>query len=342
MSGALANRGETPLSAQPNGASSVSVAMATCNGGAWIDAQLASLVGQTRQPDELVVCDDASDDSTLERVRAFAETAPFPVRIEPRSERIGATANFEQAIALCQGDIVFLADQDDVWLRDKISDLASILDAQPRTGAVFCNGTVIDADDQPLGYDLWQALAFSPGERRAVAAGRGHEVFARHVVAAGTGLAFRRRFVPWLRPFPPLRSAHDAWVAALIAGVAEVACVEQPLIHYRLHGANQIGLRRFDLRGQYQQARRQLETGALDYAAAFFEAACERLAASSEPLRPGVLDCYQGKLAHARWRCRLPRSPIGRAPRVVLEAARGGYRRYGYGWKSAAQDLLLR
>ena len=103
MSDVRPNRGETPLSAPPDGASSVSVAMATCNGEAWIDAQLASLVGQTRQPDELVVCDDASEDSTLERVRTFAQSAPFPVRIEPRSERIGATANFERAITCeCQ------------------------------------------------------------------------------------------------------------------------------------------------------------------------------------------------------------------------------------------------
>ena len=336
------NPGERRGTATAAGASRVSIAMATCNGEDWVEAQLASFVEQDRRPDELVVLDDASDDATLERVRAFAAEAPFPVQVESRSERVGATSNFADAIARCQGDLVFLADQDDVWLPEKIATLAAVLDQRSGVGAVFCNGTVVDGDGRPLGYDLWQALGFGPREQRAVMSGRAHEVFARHVVAAGTGLAFRRQFVPWLEPFPTLRSAHDAWVAALIAGVAEVACVERPLIHYRLHGANQIGLRRFDLRDQFQQAKRQLETGALEYAVAFFDEACQRLASAEEPIRPGALEAYQRKLAHARWRCDLPDGRLARAPGVAIEAMRGGYRRYGYGWKSAAQDLLLR
>ena len=67
----------------------VSVAMATCNGARFVDAQLASLAAQSRPPDELVVCDDASEDDTLERVRAFAARAPFAVRVEPAAARLG-------------------------------------------------------------------------------------------------------------------------------------------------------------------------------------------------------------------------------------------------------------
>ena len=322
--------------------SDVSVAMATCNGDPFVAAQLASIASQSRLPCELVVCDDASDDGTLDRVREFAAEAPFSVRIEQNPERLGATANFERAVSLCRSEIVFLADQDDIWLDDKVETLAGRLDDEPQTGAVFCNGSVVDGDEQSLGYDLWQALSFDASEQRAVLDDRAHEVFARHVVAAGTALAFRREFVPWLRPFPPLRNAHDAWIAALIAGVATVGCVERPLIQYRLHDANQIGLRHFDLVGQYRQAKHQLEVGAFDYAVRFFEAASERLRASSTPLRPGGLERYEAKLAHARGRSELPSAWLARAPRVVREALRGGYRRYSYGWKSVAQDLMLR
>ena len=73
-----------------------------------------------------------------------------------------------------------------------------------------------------------------------------------------------------------------------------------------------------------------------------FEAAAERLRASPQPVRPEVIAAYEAKLAHARDRCELPADWLGRAPRVAAEALRGGYRRYSYGWKSVAQDLLLR
>ena len=322
--------------------SGVSVAMATCNGAAFIDAQLESLAAQTRPPDELVVCDDASDDATLDRVREFAATAPFRVRMEHNPERLGATANFERAASLCRGDTVFLADQDDLWLPDKIAVLAAHLDAEPEAGAVFCNGRVVDGQERPLGYDLWQALGFDAREQELVASGKAHEVFARHVVAAGTGLAFRSRYLEWLTPFPALRNAHDAWIAALIAAIARVDCIEQPLIDYRLHDTNQIGLRRFDLVGQYREAQKQLETGAFDYAVRFFEAATARLADAPSTPNPAAVSRYQDKLDHARRRRDLPAAWLARAPNVVREAVLGGYRRYSYGWKSVAQDLLLR
>ena len=80
----------------------------------------------------------------VDRVREFAATAPFRVRMEHNPTRLGATANFERAASPCRGDIVFLADQDDIWLPDKIAVLAAHLDAEPDAGAVFCNGRVVD------------------------------------------------------------------------------------------------------------------------------------------------------------------------------------------------------
>ena len=324
----------------------VSVAMATCNGEAYVGEQLASIAAQVRLPCELVVCDDASDDATVERIEAFAASAPFSVRLERNARRLGATANFERALSLCRGDLIFLADQDDVWLPDKVALLAGMLDDDPELGAVFCNADVCDGELRPLGYDLWQALGFTAAEQRSVREGRAHEVFARHVVAAGTGLAFRRRFGPLLQPFPDLLNAHDAWIAALVCAVARVRCVEQPLIRYRLHARNQIGLRRFDWRGQLRQARRQVEVDAFDYAVRFFEAVTTRLRlelpAGDLRLRESACETFDAKLAHARRRSELPGAPLARLPRVLDEALRGGYRRYSYGWKSVAQDLFLR
>src|SRR5947208_14214106 len=100
---------------------SISVAMCTYNGERFLKEQLESLAAQTRQPDELVVCDDRSTDSTPHIVEAFARAAPFPVRLEVNDRCLGSTKNFEHAILRCTGALIALSDQDDVWHPEKLA-----------------------------------------------------------------------------------------------------------------------------------------------------------------------------------------------------------------------------
>ena len=324
---------------------SVSVAMATCQGAPYIDEQLDSIAAQSRPPDELVVCDDASGDDTAESVEAFARRAPFPVRLRRNPSRLGTTRNFEQAVSLCSGDIIFLADQDDVWLPEKIACLLDVLERHPEAGIVFSDGAVVDDERRPLGYGLWRALAFTPAEQSRVRKGRASQVFARHVVAAGTTLAFRAGFRDLLLPFPNLHSAHDAWIAFVISCVADCRIVDRELLHYRLHGENQIGLEKLDLLEQYHRARRQVAEAAFAYAAQFFETARERLSSrEGEGFRtsPGTLRLIEAKIAHSRIRDEMPASLAGRLPAILGELLRGRYWRYSYGARSIAQDIWLR
>ena len=100
---------------------SVSVAMATYNGEAYIHEQLESLASQTLLPAELVVTDDRSSDRTLEVVESFARNAPFPVRIYRNDRNLGFADNFFNAAARCNGDLIAFCDQDDKWLDHKLS-----------------------------------------------------------------------------------------------------------------------------------------------------------------------------------------------------------------------------
>ena len=93
----------------------ISIAMATYNGVKNIEAQLQSFITQTHLPDELVVADDASTDSTVAQLEAFAKYAPFPVIIVRNRKNLGYAGNFNVALDKTMGDIVFLSDQDDVW-----------------------------------------------------------------------------------------------------------------------------------------------------------------------------------------------------------------------------------
>src|SRR5690349_6024675 len=124
---------------------SLSIALASYNGGRYIREQLDSIARQTRLPDELVISDDASTDSTPEIIEEFARSAPFPVHFLKNSERLGAIGNFEAAIRACKGTIIFLCDQDDVWYPEKVALMEECFIDHPEAGAVFSDGDVVDA-----------------------------------------------------------------------------------------------------------------------------------------------------------------------------------------------------
>jgi glycosyltransferase involved in cell wall biosynthesis len=324
----------------------VSIAMATYNGADYVEEQLESFAAQTRLPDDLVVCDDGSSDGTLALLEHFAARAPFPVRVEANPQRLFTTANFERALSLCSGEIIFLADQDDVWMSQKIERLTDFLSKHAEVGAVFSNGEVVDAQLRPMQHELWDGLWFGAKEQALVRAGRELEVFLKHVVAAGTTLAFRGCYRDLYLPLPQLRHCHDAWIAFLIAAVSSCAIVEESLIQYRVHGSNQFGLARPTLREQLAKAKEQLEIGAFAYAIGFFEAARQRLEAGVDcrgfEVSARTFELIEAKIAHARSRDRMRSSLLARLPAIVGETLSGRYFRYSYGAKSIAQDLFLR
>ena len=136
------------------GISTISVALCTYNGARYLQQQLESIAGQTRRPDEVVVCDDGSGDSTMEFVRSFAKTATFHVRVYQNDRVLGVTKNFDQAIGYCTGDMIALSDQDDVWHPQKLVRMEQAFAASPRVGAVFWDAEVVDSELRPLGHRL--------------------------------------------------------------------------------------------------------------------------------------------------------------------------------------------
>src|SRR5438270_9952995 len=101
----------------------MSVAMCTFNGEAFLDAQLESIGAQGRPPDELIVCDDGSTDRSREIIAQFARRFAFPTRVTVNQTNLGSTRNFEQAISLCSSNVVVLADQDDIWYPNKLKSI---------------------------------------------------------------------------------------------------------------------------------------------------------------------------------------------------------------------------
>ena len=133
----------------------ISIALATYNGELYVSELLNSILDQTTLPDELIISDDASTDSTLEIINEFARNVTFPVKILINKKRLGSTGNFEVAIRASSGDIIFPCDQDDIWYRHKIERMLECLVNNPSAGAVFSDADVVDQDLNLLEDSLW-------------------------------------------------------------------------------------------------------------------------------------------------------------------------------------------
>jgi glycosyltransferase involved in cell wall biosynthesis len=217
----------------------VSVAMCCYNMAAFIGEQLDSIARQSRPPDELVVCDDNSQDHTLDILHSFAERAPFPVKIVRNERQLGCNQNFERAISLCTGDIIFLSDHDDVWQPQKIALILELMQ-DSSVGAAFGNATVVTADLTPVGYTLWDTCNFNAERRRRFADGEQFSELIANNVMQGAAAAFRASFRPSILPIPS-EWQHDYWIALIIAANSQIRFTENPVLDYRQHGRNLLG-----------------------------------------------------------------------------------------------------
>lgn len=319
---------------------SVSVAMCTYNGARFLREQLESIAAQVRLPNELVVCDDRSADESVEIIRTFARHAPFAVRLEINETNLGSTKNFEKAIGLCQGEIIALADQDDVWYPRKLELLESVFLSNPPAGVVFSDADVMDENQVALGYRLWASVGFSPACQKGISNGRGTQVLLNRNIVTGATMALRTKFRDLVLPIPKIW-VHDGWIALLVSAIADLALVGEPLIRYRRHPGQQIGPRYFSFAERVAQAKR---AGAEEYCtlAQGFTSARERLlAAADHPRVQAVVPQIEMKVKHLEARAEAATKRLSRLPLVLEELLSGRYHRYSRGWKSAAKDLLL-
>ena len=167
--------------------------MCTYNGANYLQEQLISIMTQTRLPDELVICDDGSTDMTLDILDKFSKNAPFEAKVYHNKKKLGPTKNFENAISLCKGDIIFLSDQDDVWLPHKVAKIEELfLEHSEDVGYIFSNALIVDEKLFPLGYTMWEGILFTEYQQRTFKNGHQLEILLKHNVVTGATMAFRK------------------------------------------------------------------------------------------------------------------------------------------------------
>lgn len=315
----------------------ISIALCTYNGAAFLAAQLDSFRAQSRLPDELVVCDDGSLDDTLHMLERFAAEADFPVLIIKNPVRLGSTANFSQAIGLCTGKIIVLSDQDDIWQTTKLARIESAFTATPNAGGFFSNGILINEHGQKLRGSLWGRVGFNKHQQAAVRKNQAFDVLFRGNFATGATMAFRKDITSVLLPIPA-GWVHDYWIASLLAATSRLDFIDAPLIEYRCHISQQLGIQN----GMRESWHRFLASNNTTYqfAAARWSEIRDRLRQHGNHRNSISLSKCEVLIRHLQRRGTLPPQRLRRLPSVFAEILNGNYFQYSSGLTSILRDIL--
>lgn len=324
---------------------SLSVALGTHNGGRYLEQQLLSILGQSISPQQIVVSDDASTDDTLvvlDRVVAgwrldHPETATKVVVLR-NARALGVTANFEQALAACTGDVIALSDQDDIWVPGRVERMLAEFEARPTLLLLHADARLVDADGVPLGLTLLDTLGISTKDRLAVHSGRAIDALLRRNIVTGATMMVRRDLLRAARPFPA-EWVHDEWMAMVAAAIGIVDLLEEPLTDYRQHGANQIGVTILDASGKIGRLRapRAARNARLLARAAVLDSRAPAL--KPQPAASDLARITE-KYTHERMRSALPAMRILRVVPVTRAVIRGHYTRFGLGFQDVLRDIL--
>lgn len=201
----------------------ISVCMATYQGERYVEEQLTSILAQLGPSDEVIVTDDGSSDATVAVIEGLSDDR---VTVHRNPSNLGYSRNFEGALSRATGDIVFISDQDDVWLPGKV---ATMVEALENNDLVVSDVVVVDGNLDEV----------HPSHFRQYGVRKGFLPNFLRTRYIGAAMAMRRSVLDLVLPLPRRSRlcAYDYWITVAAEAYLRVGLVEQPLMLYRRHDA---------------------------------------------------------------------------------------------------------
>ncbi|MCU7614252.1 glycosyltransferase [Chryseobacterium sp. GMJ5] len=218
-----------------------SVALCTYNGEKYISAQLDSILNQTILPDEIVICDDISKDSTVEIIRDYQKIHPN-IRVFINESNLGFIKNFEKAILQCSFDIIIISDQDDIWEKDKIEKTIGFFTKNPQFDGVFHDLKLMDKENTQPSYLNWKNISHHTILTEIDAGQLFPSLIIKGSFILGCAVAIRKEAIEKyaLKDFP---FAHDYFIVQKLSSKNALGFIPESLSSYRLHADQVYGLR---------------------------------------------------------------------------------------------------
>lgn len=196
--------------------------MTTYNGELYLRQQIQSILSQLEVNDELVICDDGSTDSTITIINSFGDSRIRLFRNNFRNHIL----NFESALSRAKGDIIFMADQDDVWMPDKVSTVLPYF----KDFDLVCSNCLVT--DSGLRHNGTTFFSDDPASKTGFIKNLWHNQY------LGCCMAFNRKILDKALPFPKNLVTHDTWLGLVAEIIGKPKFIDDPLIYFRRHGSN--------------------------------------------------------------------------------------------------------
>ncbi len=220
------------MNIQKNNEVLVSIALATYNGGKYLAEQLESLLEQTHKNIEIIISDDKSTDSTESIIEEYAKK-DTRIKYSINQNPGGFKKNFERAVSLCSGDVIFLCDQDDIWYKEKIEQHVNEY-SDPNVSWVYNEVMLIDENRLVLG-PLTTHIKGYYTEIKLL-----HRIGGRCILGCST--SYRSSHIKNIWPISNFAPSHDSWIQLHLHEYKSVH-IKKILQDYRQHANNAYGVR---------------------------------------------------------------------------------------------------
>lgn len=200
----------------------ISVCIATYNGDKYIEEQILSILNQLSDEDEIIISDDGSKDKTLKVIDRLNDGR---IKVFKNNERHGVVPNFENALKHASGEYIFFSDQDDIWTKDKVK---ICIDNLYDSDLVVHNSIVKFQDGKQSDLDFFELRKSGVG-------------FIKNITRntfVGSCMAFRRKVIDYILPFPKHVLWHDMWIGLMVEMNGKTKFIDNKLLIYRRHGDN--------------------------------------------------------------------------------------------------------
>ena len=199
----------------------VSIAMTTYNGEKYIVEQLESILDQTYSNLEIIICDDISNDKTVDIIKQY-QKKDSRIKIYINKENLGFKKNFEKAISLCSGEFIALSDQDDIWKKYKIEKLVENI---KECDLIHSAASLIDENSNIIAIKWLKQDNFKYSFEKLV--------FGNTIT--GCTVLFKKSLLKDFFSIPSGEKYHDWWLALLASKANGIKYIDEPLIYYRQH-----------------------------------------------------------------------------------------------------------